>query len=68
MRDADLKNPEDVFVKTRNAASLLNKYLERIATQCGIEKSLSIHIACHSFGNIAGEKDTPINVTEIISA
>lgn len=65
MRDADLKNPEDVFVKTRNATSLLNKYLKRIADQCGIEKSLSNHIARHSFGNIAGDRIHPLMLQKL---
>lgn len=53
LKHANLKNAEDLFVKCRNATSLLNKYLARIAKQCDIDKTLSNHIARHSFGNIA---------------
>lgn len=62
---ADLKNAEDIFVKTRNATKLFNKYLKRIAALCDIEKNLSNHIARHSFGNIAGDKIHPLMLQKL---
>ncbi|WP_024771784.1 tyrosine-type recombinase/integrase [Aquimarina macrocephali] len=59
LKKADQKSPRDIFVKTRNATTLLNKYLKQIAGQCEIEKNLSNHIARHTFGNIAGDKIHP---------
>ena len=53
------KSKYDKFVKIRNATSLFDKYLKRIAKQCSIEKNLSNHIARHSFGNIAGDSISP---------
>ncbi len=50
---ADKLNAQDVYIKSRNATSLLNKYLKRIAKLCDIDKPLSNHIARHTFGNIA---------------
>lgn len=62
---ANLKDTEDIFIKTRNATKLLNKYLKRIALQCDIEKNLSNHIARHSFGNIAGDKIHPLMLQKL---
>lgn len=59
LKNADTNNPQDIFVKTRNASTLLNKYLKRIAAECGIEKNLSNHLARHTFGNIAGDSISP---------
>lgn len=36
--------------------SLLNKYLSKLALMAGIEKKVSMHIARHSFANIARKK------------
>ena len=57
--NANPKSEYDKFVKIRNASSLFDKYLKRIAKKCGIEKNLSNHIARHSFGNIAGDSISP---------
>ena len=65
LKKADPKNPEDLFVKTRNAARLFNKYLKRIAEKCEISKNLSNHIARHSFGNIAGDKINPLMLQKL---
>ena len=47
LKKANPKSKQDIFIKTRNASSLLNKYLKRIAEKCDIEKNLSNHIARH---------------------
>ena len=65
LQNVDCKNTEEIFVKTRNATKLFNKYLKRIASICGIEKNLSNHIARHSFGNIAGDKIHPIMLQKL---
>ncbi len=65
LKKANLKDPEDVFVKARNATSLFNKYLKRIATECEIDKNLSNHIARHTFGNIAGDKISPLMLQKL---
>jgi len=59
------KDPKDVFTKSRNASSLSNKYLKRIATMCEIDKNLSNHIARHSFGNIAGDAIHPLMLQKL---
>ena len=46
--------------------SLINKYLKQIADIAGINKKLSMHIARHSFANIARQKNA--NVYDISNA
>ncbi|SFN65306.1 tyrosine-type recombinase/integrase [Salegentibacter flavus] len=65
LKDANYKDEEDIFRKTRNATKLFNKYLKRIASQCEIDKNLSNHIARHSFGNIAGDKIHPLMLQKL---
>lgn len=65
LRDVSPKDKKAVFVKTRNATKLCNKYLRRIATLCDIDKPLSNHIARHSFGNIAGDKIHPLMLQKL---
>jgi integrase len=65
LQNADYKNEEDIFIKTRNATKLFNKYLKLIAIKCGIEKNLSNHIARHSFGNIAGDRIHPLMLQKL---
>jgi integrase len=61
----NLENKEDVFTKSRNATSLLNKYLRRIAKHCKIDKTLSNHIARHTFGNLAGDTIHPLMLQKL---
>jgi len=65
LKNADFSNTEDIFIKTRNATKLFNKYLKRIAIQCNIKKNLSNHIARHSFGNIAGDRIHPLMLQKL---
>lgn len=55
----------DRYVKVRNATSLINKYLKKIAVECAIEKNLSNHIARHTFGNIAGDSIHPLMLQKL---
>lgn len=65
LKEAAPNDKNEIFVKTRNATKLLNKYLKRIADICGIEKNLSNHIARHSFGNIAGDRIHPLMLQKL---
>ena len=51
---------------TNSKNSLLNKYLGKLAAMAGIEKKVSMHIARHSFANIARQKKA--NVYDISKA
>ena len=59
LKKANQNDQYDLYVKRKNAIDLLNKHLKRIAEMCKIDKNLSIHIARHSFGNIAADKIHP---------
>ena len=65
LKDVNPKDTKAVFVKTRNATKLFNKYLRRIARLCEIDKPLSNHIARHTFGNIAGDKIHPLMLQKL---
>ncbi|PHQ61613.1 MAG: integrase [Maribacter sp.] len=65
LKKANSKSKQDIFVKIRNASTLLNKYLKRLAEKCNIEKNLSNHIARHSFGNIAGDAISPLMLQKL---
>lgn len=65
MDKANLKSSHDIFVKMRNATSLCNDYLKRIAEMCDIDKNLSNHIARHTFGNIAGDNVHPLMLQKL---
>ncbi len=56
MKNANLKNPKDVFNKVKTANKKFNKYLVQIAEKAELNKKLTMHIARHSFGNISGDK------------
>ena len=55
MKKANLKSPQDILAKTKTATKKFNKYLSRLADKANVDKKLTMHIARHSFGNIAGE-------------
>lgn len=65
LKGVNQADKEDIFKKSRNATSLFNKYLKRIAHKCGIDKNLSNHIARHSFGNIAGDRINPLMLQKL---
>jgi len=65
LANANQKDPKDIFMKSRNASRLFNKYLKRIATICEIDKNISNHIARHSFGNIAGDAIHPLMLQKL---
>ena len=65
LEKANQDDIEDLYRKNRDTARLFNRYLKKIATQAGIEKNLSHHIARHSFGNIAGDKIHPLMLQKL---
>lgn len=56
LKKTDLKNIQNVYTKTRTATKKFNNYLKKIADKSKIDKKITMHIARHSFGNIAGDK------------
>ncbi len=53
------KDKEEIFKRTKNATDKFNKNLKKIVKQLEINKKLSMHIARHTFGNIASDKIAP---------
>ena len=45
-----------MYAKTNTATSKFNKHLKEIANKAGLDKKLTMHIARHSFGHIAGDR------------
>ncbi|MCB0396844.1 MAG: site-specific integrase [Flavobacteriales bacterium] len=56
---ADFKDAKDVKRKIKNANRWYNRQLQRIAEAVGIDKTVSMHIARHTFGNLTGDKISP---------
>ncbi|MDG1571949.1 site-specific integrase [Robiginitalea sp. M366] len=51
----DLRNDQEVSVRTQSITRNLNRRLKAAARTLGISKKMSMHIARHSFGNISGD-------------
>ena len=62
--DAKDQLPYDVkrllLQQTNTKNSLLNKYLSKLGVMAGIDKKISMHIARHSFANIARQKNANV--------
>lgn len=65
MNGVNANDAEEVFVKSRNGARLINDYLKILAEQCDIHKPLSNHIARHTFGNLAGDSIHPLMLQKL---
>ncbi|WP_262485540.1 tyrosine-type recombinase/integrase [Croceitalea dokdonensis] len=65
MKKADLNNPKDVYNKIKVATSKFNKHLKSLTKKIGITKKVTMHIARHSFGNIAGDAIHPLMLQKL---
>lgn len=65
MKKADLDNPKDVYNKIKVATSKFNKHLKSLTKKAGINKKVTMHIARHSFGNIAGDSIHPLMLQKL---
>ena len=66
----DLKNcdEKDTIVMTTRINTVckrLNKHIKAIAKSVGITKNISNHIARHTFGNIAGDRISPLMLQKL---
>ncbi|TSE07401.1 MULTISPECIES: tyrosine-type recombinase/integrase [Aquimarina] len=59
LEGVDPKNEEEIFNRTKRATDKFNKNLKKIAKELKITKKMSMHIARHTFGNIASDKIAP---------
>ncbi|WP_298526255.1 phage integrase SAM-like domain-containing protein [uncultured Christiangramia sp.] len=65
LRDVNQTQAEQIYTRTKSTTKLLNYYLKKIAKLCNINKTLSNHIARHSFGNIAGDRIHPLMLQKL---
>lgn len=56
LKTVESTNEKEIYNKAKNANKRLNAQLIKIAEKADITKKLTMHIARHSFGNIAGDK------------
>src|SRR5690606_5487535 len=65
MKKADFSNAKDIYNKIKVATSKFNKNLKSIVKKAGINKKVTMHIARHSFGNIAGDRIHPLMLQKL---
>ncbi len=56
LKKATINDLKDIFSKTKTANKRLNRQLAKVANKAKIQKKLTMHIARHSFGHIAGDR------------
>lgn len=65
LRGIDHNNADRMLRSTKNATLKFNKHLKKITVKAGISKKITMHIARHSFGNIAGDKIHPLMLQKL---
>lgn len=65
MKKADLSDAKDIYRKKKVANKKFNDHLKKIAKRAGIQKKVTMHIARHSFGNIAGDNIHPLMLQKL---
>ncbi|OSY87590.1 recombinase [Tenacibaculum holothuriorum] len=65
MKKADVENAKDVYNKIKVATKKFNDNLKVITEKAKIKKKVTMHIARHSFGNIAGDSIHPLMLQKL---
>jgi integrase len=65
LKKANAEDPKDVYVKIKTANKKLNYHLKKMAEKAGINKPLTMHIARHSFGHVAGDTIHPLKLQKL---
>lgn len=65
LKKANLKDAKDVFNKLKTANRKFNTHLKSISEKANINKKVTMHIARHSFGNIAGDMVHPLMLQKL---
>ncbi|HZJ20413.1 MAG TPA: site-specific integrase [Pricia sp.] len=65
LKGIDHDNIDRMLRSTKNATLKFNKHLKKIAEKAEISKKITMHIARHSFGNIAGDKIHPLMLQKL---
>lgn len=65
LKKANLNDAKDIYRKIKTANKKFNYYLKSIAEKAEIDKKLTMHIARHSFGNIASDTIHPLMLQKL---
>jgi integrase len=65
LKKANLNDAKDVYNKLKTANKKFNDRLKSIADKAEINKKITMHIARHSFGNIAGDTIHPLMLQKL---
>ncbi|GFD80104.1 site-specific integrase [Tenacibaculum sp. Mcav3-52] len=65
LKKANLDNAKDVYNKRKTANKKFNDNLKSIAKKAKIDKKITMHIARHTFGNIAGDTIHPLMLQKL---
>lgn len=65
MKKADLDNAKDIYNKIKVATKKFNDNFKTITLKAKIRKKVTMHIARHSFGNIAGDAIHPLMLQKL---
>jgi len=65
LKKANLDDAKDTYNKRKTATKKFNDNLKSIAKKAGINKKITMHIARHSFGNIAGDAIHPLMLQKL---
>lgn len=65
LKKANLDDAKDIYNKRKTATKKFNDNLKAIAKKAKINKKITMHIARHSFGNIAGDAIHPLMLQKL---
>ena len=65
LKIADLNDKKDVYRVLKIGGKKLNDNLKSLASKAGIDKKLTMRVARHSFGNIAGDAIHPLMLQKL---
>jgi integrase len=65
LKKANLDDAKDIYNKRKTATKKFNDNLKSIAKKAGINKKITMHIARHNFGNIAGDAIYPLMLQKL---
>ena len=65
LKKADPENAKDLYNKRKTATKRFNDNLKSISKKAKINKKITMHIARHSFGNIAGDAIHPLMLQKL---
>jgi site-specific recombinase XerD len=65
LKKANLEDAKDIYNKRKTATKKFNDNLKSIAKKAKIDKKITMHIARHTFGNIAGDSIHPLMLQKL---